>query len=71
MSAAYHPQADGRSERTNKTAGQVLRNFISKCQTKWLESLPSVELAINSALNVATGLSPFELVFNRHQNMFP
>lgn len=70
MSAAYHPQADGRSGRTNKTVGQVLRTFTRKRQTKWLESLPSIELAINFALNVATGMSPFKLVFNRNQAMF-
>ncbi|KAI7965679.1 hypothetical protein MJO29_001427 [Puccinia striiformis f. sp. tritici] len=71
MSSAFHPQADGRSERTNKTIGQVLRSFTAKRQGKWLESLPAVEFAINSSVNVATGFSPFELVFGRKPRLFP
>ncbi|KAH9452356.1 hypothetical protein Pst134EB_033517 [Puccinia striiformis f. sp. tritici] len=71
MSSAFHPQADGRSERTNKTIGQVLRSFTAKRQGKWLESLPAVEFAINSLVNVATGFSPFELVFGRKPRLFP
>ncbi|KAI7940778.1 hypothetical protein MJO28_013063 [Puccinia striiformis f. sp. tritici] len=58
MTSAFHPQADGRSERTNKTG-------------KWLESLPAVEFAINSAINVSTGFSPFELLFGRKPQLFP
>ncbi|POW02060.1 hypothetical protein PSTT_12070 [Puccinia striiformis] len=71
MTTAFHPQADGRSERTNKTVGKILRTFTSKRQSRWLESLPAVEFAINSAINVATGVSPFELVFGRKPRLFP
>jgi hypothetical protein len=60
---AFHPQADGRSEQTNKTVGQILRSYTAKRQGKWLEALPSVEFAINSAVNISTGISPFELLF--------
>lgn len=71
MSSAFHPQADGRSERTNKTVGQILRSFTAKRQGKWLAALPAAEFAINSAINVATGISPFELVFGRKPGLFP
>lgn len=71
MSLAFHPQADGHSERTNKTVGQILWTFTSKRQGRWLEFLPSVEFAINSAINVATGMSPFELIFGRKPQLFP
>jgi hypothetical protein len=71
MTTAFHPQADGRSERTNKTVGQILRTFTAKRQSRWLESLPAVEFALNTAVNVATGFSPFELVFGRRPRLFP
>ncbi|PLW12767.1 hypothetical protein PCASD_25391 [Puccinia coronata f. sp. avenae] len=71
MTLAFHPQADGRSERSNKTIGQILRTFTAKKQSRWLESLPAVEFAINSAVNVSTGFSPFELVFSRRPRLFP
>jgi hypothetical protein len=71
MSTAFHPQADGRSERTNKTVGQILRSFTAKRQGKWLEALRAVEFAINSAINVSTGYSPFELIFGRKPQLFP
>jgi hypothetical protein len=71
MTTAFHPQADGRSERTNKTVGQILRTFTAKRQSRWLESLPAVEFAINTAVNVATGFSPLELVMGRRGGLFP
>lgn len=71
MTTAFHPQADGRSERTNRTVVQILRTFTAKRQGKWLESLAAVEFAINNALNVSTGKSPFELIFNRSTSSIP
>jgi hypothetical protein len=71
MSSAFHPQADGQSKRTNKTVGQVLQTSTAKRQTRWLEALPAVEFAINSAINVSTGAPPFDLIFGRRGNLFP
>lgn len=65
MTMSFHPQGDGRSERKNKTVGQVLCTFTSKRQTRWLEALPSVEFSINTALNVSTGSTSFELLYGR------
>ena len=67
----FHPQADGRSKRSNKTIGQILRTFTSKRQLRWLEALPFVEHSINSMINVATGLSPLKPIFGRNPNFFP
>lgn len=71
LSTAYHPEGDRRSERTNRTVGQILRTFTAKRQTRWLESLPLTELAINLAVNAATGLSPLNLVLGREPKLFP
>jgi hypothetical protein len=70
MSLAFHPQADGRSERTNKTVGQILQTFTSKKQSKWLEALPAVEFAINFATKVVTGFTPFKLIFGQKPQLF-
>jgi hypothetical protein len=71
MTFSFHPQADGRSKWTNKTVSQILRMFTAKRQTRWLEALPAVEFAINSAINVSTGFTPFELIFGRKPSLFP
>lgn len=62
MSTAFHPQTDGRSERTNKTAVQVLRNLVSRSQQDWVGQLGVAEYALNAMENSATGKSAFELV---------
>lgn len=70
LTTAFHPQADGQSERTNRTVGPILRSFTSKRQGKWLEALPAVEFAINAAVNISTGKSPSELVLGRRPHLF-
>lgn len=71
LTTAYHPEADGRSERTNKTVFLVIRTFTTKGQRRWLEALPSAEFSVNSAVNVASGNSLFEIVFGRKPRLFP
>jgi hypothetical protein len=51
--------------------GQILRHQASEKHGKWLQSLPSAEFAINSAVNVATGVSPFHFVYGRIPRLFP
>jgi hypothetical protein len=70
LSSAFHPQANGRSERTNKTTGQILRTYTAKKQGKWLEALPAVEFAINSAMNVSTGISLLDLILGQQPTLF-
>jgi hypothetical protein len=62
MTTSFHPQADGRSKRTNKTLGQILRTFTTKQHSKWLDALPAVEFAINTTVNSSTNLLPLELL---------
>ena len=50
MSTGFHPQTDGRSEKTNKLAIQVLRNLILWMQKDWVQHLSQTEFAINAAL---------------------
>jgi hypothetical protein len=54
LSTSVPPETDRRSERTNKTVVQVLRQYISRQQKDWTPYLPTVELSINTAVNEST-----------------
>lgn len=71
MSTAFHPETDGRSERTNKTAIQVLRQYISRQQKDWTTHLSAAEYAMNMVKNDSTGVSPFELVLGFQPSVLP
>ncbi|GBG69803.1 hypothetical protein CBR_g4632 [Chara braunii] len=57
-SSARHPQTDGQTERAHQTAQVLL--LIRPDQKDWVERLPDVELAYNSSIHPAIGISPFE-----------
>jgi transposase InsO family protein len=61
MSTAYHPQTDGSSERAIQVMSQMLQSVINDHQMNWVEQLPLVEFAMNSAENESTGAMPFEV----------
>jgi hypothetical protein len=69
MSTAYHPQTDGQTERTNRVVADTLRHYTMEYQSTWDEYLPIVEFAINNAVNVATGMTPFFVLYGRHPNL--
>ncbi|GBG73319.1 hypothetical protein CBR_g13038 [Chara braunii] len=59
-SSTRHPQTDGQTERAHQTAQVLLRTLIRPDQKDWVERLPDVELAYNSSIHPAIGMSPFE-----------
>lgn len=61
MTTAHHPQADGSTERANRTIVQIFRQVVADDQKDWPKKWPFVEYAINAAVNSSTGISPFEL----------
>jgi hypothetical protein len=64
MTTAYHPQADGQSERTNQTIEVALRCLIGgdvHRYEKWINYLPIVEHEYNSTVHESTGFSPNQL----------
>lgn len=64
MSTAYHPQTDGRAERSNAFMTELLRTATTLNNSRaWEEALDMVEFAINSAPSKSTGLSPFYAVY--------
>ncbi|GAA5972077.1 hypothetical protein JCM11641_002485 [Rhodosporidiobolus odoratus] len=64
LSSSAHPQTDGRSEVTNEIVGQVLRSICEDAPEDWAQKLPLVEFALNSNVSTATGLAPFEALYD-------
>jgi len=64
-STAYHAQTNGQSERTNQTTEIVLRHYIANLSvvTKWPDTLPRMQGALNNSTNRATGSSPTQLMY--------
>ncbi|GBG80915.1 hypothetical protein CBR_g31471 [Chara braunii] len=58
-SSARHPQTDGQTERAHQTAQVLLRTLIRPDQKDRVERLLDVELAYNSSIHPAIGISPF------------
>ncbi|SCV70790.1 BQ2448_3552 [Microbotryum intermedium] len=71
MSTSFHPETDGRSERTNKTAIQALRAVVNRQQNDWVRHLANIEFAINASVNASTNKSPFEVVLGRSPRLLP
>jgi hypothetical protein len=66
LTTAFHPEADGQSERTNRTMTTMLRAFVSSHQKDWLKYLPLVEFAYNDSVHPGTGATPFYLLYGYH-----
>ena len=60
-SSSYHPQTDGQTERMHRVLEAMLRAYVNKRGSDWVEWLPTVEMSINSSVQEATGKTPFEL----------
>ena len=59
LSSSYHPQTDGVTKRANHTMTQMLRQCMHPDQKDWVQRLPAIELAMNTARSEMTGFSPF------------
>jgi len=67
---AYHPQADGQSERTNQTVEIALRyNVTSHPDGKWTDCLPHLQATLNNSRNQTTGYTPNELLRGFNSNL--
>lgn len=60
LSTAFHPQADGQTERMNATLEEYLRFYVDFAQDDWVDWLPLAEYAWCNSPSPITKLSPFE-----------
>jgi hypothetical protein len=63
ITTAYHPQADGQSERTNQTIEIALRFWLSEGNKDWPSFLPFLRASMNNSINASTGVSPNEYCY--------
>ena len=63
MTAANHPEADGQTERTNRTLVQYLRLYVHENPEQWLDFLPCAEWVYNNTVHSSTRCTPASLVY--------
>ena len=54
ITTAYHPQANGKAERTNQKLKQYLRKYTNHQQDNWPELIPLAEYAYNTTKTQGT-----------------
>ena len=69
LPTAYHQQADGQSERMNRTLEQMLRAYTSRSQDNWDTLLMYAAFAYNSSVQASTRFSPIKLAFGQEPAM--
>jgi len=62
---AYHPNADGQSERTNQTLEVMLCYLVNSSQSDWLNKLLPLQAACNNMEAVSTKKSPNERIYGK------
>ena len=63
MSTVFHFQPDGQIERMNQTLEQYFKLFTGNNKHKWVELLPTVQMAINKSYNGNLKQSPHEALY--------
>ena len=62
-SSPYHAQANGQAESSNKVIVKIMKVLVSENRSDWEDKLDSVLWAFRTAYKVATGMTPFKLVY--------
>ena len=65
MSTAFHPQADGQSERTIQVLEDMLRVCVLDHKGSWEEHLPLVEFPYNNSYQASIQMAPYEALYGR------
>lgn len=70
MSSAYHPQADGQTERVNQCLETFLRCFSHACPSKWNSWFHLAEFWYNTSPHSTLGKTPFEVLYGHTPRNF-
>ncbi|GJY32277.1 putative reverse transcriptase domain-containing protein [Tanacetum coccineum] len=65
MSMAYHPETDGKSERTIHTLEDMLRACVIDFGKGWERHLPLVEFSYNNSYHASIKAAPFEALYGQ------
>ncbi|GJZ41790.1 putative reverse transcriptase domain-containing protein [Tanacetum coccineum] len=65
MSTAYHPQTNGKSERTIQNLKDMLRACVIDFGKGWVNHLPLVEFSYNNSYHTSIKAAPFEALYGR------
>ncbi|KAJ0476778.1 putative nucleotidyltransferase, Ribonuclease H [Helianthus annuus] len=65
FSTAYHPQTDGKSERTIQTLIDMLRACVIDFGGSWDDHLPLVEFSYNNSYHNGIQMAPYEMLYGR------
>ena len=62
-STPYYPQGNGQAKATNRMLLRILSKMVHEYEGGWIEHLLETLWAYQSSSKIATGLSPFSLVY--------
>ena len=62
---SFRPQTDRITERANQSIKNMIMNHVNKDQNNWDQYLDQLTFAYNTAKQMSTNFTPFELMFNR------
>jgi len=65
LSLAFHPQLDGKSERTILTLEDMLRACALNKVGSWDHNLPLVEFAYDNSYHTSIGMALYEALYGR------
>ena len=65
MSASFHSQTDGQSERTIQVLEDMLQACVLDLKGSWEEHLPLVEFAYNNMCQTSIQTTPYEALYGR------
>ncbi|GJS55390.1 putative reverse transcriptase domain-containing protein [Tanacetum coccineum] len=65
MSTAYHPETNGKSERTIQTLEDILRSYVIDFGKGWEKHLPLVEFSYNNNYHASIKAAPFEALYGQ------
>ena len=59
----YHPQTDGKSERTIQSLEDLLRAYVLEDSGSWDKYLPLIEFTYNNSFHSSIGITPYEALY--------
>ena len=65
LSSAYHPQSNGKTERTIQSLEDLLRACVLEQGVSWVECLPLIEFTYNNSFHSSIGMAPFDALYGR------